>query len=60
MEISPWIETPARCTTPSMIILRCKANSIQEQERTNMENNLEGWCERLLEMNFEVGFNEAE
>jgi len=37
--------------------LKCKANSIQEQERTNMENNLEAWCERLLEMNFEVGLN---
>ena len=42
------------------LFLKCKANSIQEQERTNMENNLEAWCERLLEMNFEVGFNAVE
>lgn len=26
----------------------------QEQERTAMENNIEAWCERLLELNYEV------
>ena len=26
----------------------------KEQERNNMEDNLESWCERLLETNFEV------
>jgi exportin-5 len=31
-----------------------KADLGQEQERIAMENNLEAWCESLLEMQFEV------
>lgn len=27
---------------------------LQDQERVAIENNLEAWCERLLELNFEV------
>lgn len=41
--------TPAR--------LLSHADCAQEEERTNMENNLEGWCERLLAVNFEASFH---
>jgi hypothetical protein len=35
-------------------MLGMEINLTQEQERIAMENNLEAWCERLLEMQFEV------
>lgn len=28
--------------------------SVQEQERTNMESNIEAWCDGLMEISFEV------
>jgi len=31
-----------------------ETNTYQEQERVDTENSLEAWCERLLEVNFEV------
>ena len=42
--------------TPIVFPMRLKMHSdiSQEQERNNIENNIETWCERLLEMNFEV------
>jgi exportin-5 len=36
------------CPSPSILTLS------QEQERNAAENNLETWCERVLEINFEV------
>jgi len=54
MEISSWIETTARCSEVPSNCMRLLTNFPQEQQRIDIENNIETWCERLLEMQFEV------
>jgi exportin-5 len=47
---------PQQDVLRSIQLMRHLTDEWQEQQRIDIENNIETWCERLLEMQFEVCF----
>jgi len=54
MDVSTWAKPPTKCRFKPIIITARLLIIQQEAERNTMELNLESWCQRLLDLSFDV------